>query len=128
MRRRATRKMAAMRIVDAPTTTLVDCNCEGWGGNHVCNSPMMAGSGSLMVRVWNLWMRNFEERRKPYLVVVEGDRLLAKPVPVGRLPSGLPGVNDGDVVSMHVSFIEVPKSTIAEKYPKLPSTEFAGTE
>jgi hypothetical protein len=64
-------------------------------------------------------MRNFDERRKPYLGGVE-DGLLAKPVPVGTLPAGLPGVDDGDVAPMHVSFIEVPKSTIVEENPALP--------
>jgi hypothetical protein len=53
--------------------------------------------------------------------MVEGDGLLAKPVLVGTPPAGRPGVDDGDVGSMHVLFIEVPKSTTVAKYPELPS-------
>ena len=37
--------------------------------------------------------------------VGDGDGLLGRPVPVGKLPAGLPGVDDGDVASMHESLI-----------------------
>jgi hypothetical protein len=45
--------MAAMRIIDAPTTTLAVCDGEGWGGFYVYNSPMMAARGCFLpLRVW----------------------------------------------------------------------------
>jgi hypothetical protein len=52
--------------------------------------------------------------------MVDWEGLLGRPVPVGKPPAGLPGVDDGDVASMHVSFIEMPKSTTVEKNPELP--------